>query len=161
MPKRNRRTIGAEDLYRFRLATDGEISPDGRHVVSCIRHVNEDDKRKITNLWIVPTDGGEPYHFTHGDHVDSRSRWSSDGTKIAYSKKGDIFVVNADGSGQTKLTDHPAADLAPSWSPDGSKIVFRTDRDGNYEIYVMNPDGSNQMNLTNSVGHEWGPTWAP
>jgi TolB protein len=87
--------------------------------------------------------------------------WSPDGTRIAYTKNGDIFVINADGSGQTKLTDHPAGDWDPRWSPDGSKIVFTTDRDGNREIYVMNPDGSNQTNLTNSAENEEHPSWAP
>jgi TolB protein len=105
--------------------------------------------------------GGPEFVLDPSTGCGAYPAWSPDGTRIAYTKNGDIFVINADGSGQTRLTDHPAGDWGPRWSPDGNKIVFTTDRDGNKEIYVMNPDGSNQVNLTNSADDEWQPTWAP
>jgi Tol biopolymer transport system component len=108
-----------------------------------------------------PVAGGSEFVLDPSVGRGVNPAWSPDGTRIAYTKNGDIFVINADGSGQTKLTDHPAGDWEPRWSPDGNKIVFTTDRDGNKEIYVMNPDGSNQMNLTNNAENEEHPTWAP
>ena len=121
--------ISAEDLYRFRLVTDCEISPDGQHVVFCIQQVTEGDERKSTNLWIVPTDGGRPYQFTHGDHVDSHPRWSPDGTKIAFlSNRRDedqpqIHVIPFGGGEARQLTDIKGKFDTFDWSPDGEQLV--------------------------------------
>ena len=53
-----KRTITAEDLYRFELASDPRLSPDGEHVVYCVQWVDRDQEKKYTNLWVAPTNGG-------------------------------------------------------------------------------------------------------
>ena len=60
MAARGKRCITAEDLYRFQLIADCQISPDGRHVVYCVQRVDQETEKKYTNLWIVSTDGGHP-----------------------------------------------------------------------------------------------------
>jgi len=53
-------------------------------------------------------------------------KWSPDGTKIAYTGTGGIWVMNADGSNQTHLTTDNINAYQPTWSPDGTKIAFVT-----------------------------------
>jgi dipeptidyl aminopeptidase/acylaminoacyl peptidase len=129
MPKQNKRTMSAEDLYRFRVVTDCQISPDGQHVVFCVQHVDAEDEKKHTNLWIVSTDGGESSPFTYGDHVDSKPKWSPDSTKIAFlSNRNDedqpqIYVILFGGGEARQLTDMKGEFDTLEWSPSGEQLV--------------------------------------
>ena len=84
MAKRKKRHITAEDLYRLRLITASEISPDGRHVVFSLQRVDRTSEKKHSNLWVVPTRGGRARQFTYGDQADSQPKWSPDGRRIAF-----------------------------------------------------------------------------
>ena len=158
--------ITAEDLYHFQLITDCQISPDGQHVVFCVQRVDKEEEKKYSNLWIVPTEEGEPRQFTYGDQVDGQPKWSPDGREIAFVSNRDgnweIYGMNPDGSGQVRLTEDEATDISPAWSPDGSRIAFESYRDGNMEIYVMDRDGEEPVNLTNdAAADDHGPAWTP
>lgn len=129
MAKLRKRRITAEDLYRFRLVSDSEISPDGRHVVFCVQRVDKKTEKKHSNLWIVPTDGGPARQFTYGDQSDTQPQWSPDGTEIAFiSNRGDekqsqIFIIPFQGGEARQLTNFKGTFGDFEWSPDGKKLV--------------------------------------
>ena len=75
-------------------------------------------------------------------------RISPDGSKIAFTYKGDIFTVPAKGGAATRLTSNSAYEAMPVWSPDGRKIAFTSDREGGADIYIMNADGGEATRLT-------------
>jgi WD40 repeat protein len=51
--------------------------------------------------------------------------YSPDGTLVAFTRRGDLWVANADGSGQRRLGTTPNVDEAkPAWLPDGSAVVY-------------------------------------
>jgi dipeptidyl aminopeptidase/acylaminoacyl peptidase len=124
-----KRSISAEDLYRFRLATDCDLSPDGRHVIFSVQRVDEESEKKHANLWIVPTDGGDPWQFTHGDHSDSKPKWSPDGTRIGFLSNRDeedqpqIYVIPFKGGEARQLTDMKGEFADFEWSPDSKQFV--------------------------------------
>ena len=133
MAARGKRCITAEDLYRFQLIADCQISPDGRHVVYCVQRVDQETEKKYTNLWIVSTDGGHPRQFTHGDQTDSQPRWSPDGSEIAFiSNRGNngggrtqpqIHIIPFHGGESRQLTKLRGEIGALEWSPDGKHLV--------------------------------------
>lgn len=129
MPARKKRGITAEDLYRFQLITDCQISPDGRHVIFCIQRVDKKTEKKYSNLWIAPTEGGRARPFTYGDQVDSQPKWSPDGSEIAFiSNRGDeeqpqIYIIPFHGGEARPLTNLKGTIGAFEWSPDGKRFV--------------------------------------
>lgn len=88
--------------------------------------------------------GGKP--LTEGE----RPAWSPDGRRLAFHRRGEIFVIEADGSRETCLSEG----VDPSWSHDGERIVFT----GGEGIAVMNADGTEVRTL---IRHDFldAPEW--
>jgi Tol biopolymer transport system component len=125
-------------------------------------------------IYVMTSDGsGSPIRLTNNAAIDSRSVFSPDGGKLAFSRRDtmspdlsmradDIYVMNVDGTGQTRLTFAPRADTHANFSPDGEKIAFSSARDGgNNEIYVMNADGTEQTRLTSNNATDEFPAFSP
>lgn len=49
---------------------------------------------------------------------------SPDGSKLAFSYQGDIWVVSSQGGKAVPITDNVELDNNPVWSPDGGQIAF-------------------------------------
>ena len=79
---------------------------------------------------------------------------SPDGSKIAFSYKGDIYTVPAGGGQATQLTTHHSYDTQPVWSPDGKTIVFASDRRGNLDLYAVAETGGEPRQLTTNTASE-------
>ena len=73
---------------------------------------------------------------------------SPDGSQIAFSYQGDLFVVSSKGGEAKQLTSHSAHDFHPIWSHDGSTIAFASDRHGNFDVYTTTPKGGAPKRLT-------------
>lgn len=76
--------------------------------------------------------------------------FSPDGTKIAFSASGNIWVVNNDGT-NPNLISFEGTDFHPTWSPDGTKIAFSSARTGTAQIFTMTPIGTEVTNISNNA----------
>jgi len=92
--------------------------------------------------------------------LEQSAEWSPDGSRLAFSSSGDIYVSNSSGKGLKKLTSGYHIDVSPTWSPDGSSIAFVSDRSGNPQIYVMSASGGTPRRIT-SGGYNTDPAWSP
>jgi dipeptidyl aminopeptidase/acylaminoacyl peptidase len=139
MPRKKKRAITADDLYRIAIISDVRISPSGDHVVYCQQRIDQRTEEKFCNLWIASTNGEEPVQFTHGDQLDTIPRWSPDGELIAFlsnrqdkDKSSQIYLIPFQSGEAYQLSDIEGKIGCFSWSPDGKKIVCevrKTDRE--------------------------------
>ncbi|MBK7875975.1 MAG: S9 family peptidase [Planctomycetes bacterium] len=123
-----RTSVEAADLFRYELADDPQIAPDGARVVFVRSWADEREDRWRRNLWIVRSDGTDLRPLTTGPRSDGMPRWSPDGGRIAYvSSEGgsaQLWVRWMD-SGQTaRLTNLSEGPGAIAWSPDGKWIAY-------------------------------------
>ena len=75
--------------------------------------------------------------------------YSPDGSRIAFSANGGIWVVNNDGTNPNLIT-FEGTDFHPSWSPDGTKIAFSSARTGTAQIFTVTPIGTDVTNISNN-----------
>ncbi|MGB7846708.1 MAG: S9 family peptidase [Candidatus Acidiferrum sp.] len=116
------------DVFHVQVASDPQISPDGKRIVYSRQSADVSSDRRVSNLWIINFDGSEHRPITTGAYGDSSPRWSPDGTRIAFLSDRDgktqLYVRWMD-SGQTaKLTDLENPPAGISWSPDSKQIAF-------------------------------------
>jgi dipeptidyl aminopeptidase/acylaminoacyl peptidase len=120
--------ITAMDEFQLQLATDPQISPDGKKIVYIRRFADPMTDRRYSNVWIINADGTDHRPITTGNRSDSSPRWSPDGTRLAYLSDADgkpqIYIRWMD-SGQTaRITNLDQGPDAIVWSPDGKKLSF-------------------------------------
>ncbi len=93
-------------------------------------------------------------------NAQETARWlrknaiSPDGTRIAFSYKGDIYVVPVDGGRAQQLTTNSAYDSDPVWTPDGKQLFFSSYREGSKDIFLMPAEGGKPKRITNYPGNE-------
>jgi dipeptidyl aminopeptidase/acylaminoacyl peptidase len=127
MPEPARRLIAPEDLFRYRLVSDPQLSPDGERVVYVLQRTDAEKNKYFKNLWLVDDGGDRP--FTQGDVNDASPRWSPDGRSIAFtSDRGErcqLWRIRTDGGEAEQLTQLEEGAVGEfRWSPDGTRIAF-------------------------------------
>jgi Tol biopolymer transport system component len=131
------------------------------------------DPAPTSNIPFVFSRNGSVYTIdrdgTHANQLITSSfisppaytKWSPDGSKIAFIGDGDIYVVNADGTGLEKVTDHGSVTDALAWSPDGARLIFESGLSGSDEFWITSLDDPNGSRVTafggNGItGVDWG-----
>jgi hypothetical protein len=69
--------------------------------------------------------------------------------KVAFVRKGMVFVANADGSNIVKI----AKGLVPKWTPDGKSILYYDNIDNVDNIFIVGCDGKNKRLLIKNGHH--------
>ena len=113
-------------LKEVRMATDANISPDGKMTAFVVWEWVPDRPKQRGRIWVVDTPGGEPRPLTRGPRGDSSPRWSPDSQQLAFISKGEgekdkpqLHLIAVEGGEAKQVCKMPngVSDLA--WSPDG------------------------------------------
>ena len=83
-----------------------------------------------------------------------RNAISPDGSQIAFTYKGDIYLVGSEGGRARQITTNAAYDSNPLWTEDGKTIIFSSYREGSKDIYKVSADGGAPVRLTSHTGNE-------
>jgi TolB protein len=115
-------------------------------------------------IFVMNNDGTDARQLTHNEVSDHDPCWSPDGTKIAFSSDGQIWVMDSDGSnlqGPLTTPGEDQYDRDPAWSPDGLKIAFiRNGEFNDHYLYVMGADGSNLSGPLTDENDVYSPHWS-
>ena len=102
--------------------------------------------------------------FDVEETLDYHSRWSPDGSKIAFTLNDghvtEVWIYDLLAQTISPLIQGKAGDLYLSWSPDGNSLVFDA-RDNNNinQLFVCNVETKSISQITLSSNHTWGADW--
>jgi dipeptidyl aminopeptidase/acylaminoacyl peptidase len=124
------RPMGIVDMLSIPRIADPRLSPDGRDVVFARSDADWKSGKRISHLWRVSAEGGDPIQLTNGSDEETTPRWSPDGRTIAFiTKRGDneskqIYLLPIEGGEARQLTSHASEVADIEWTPDGSALLF-------------------------------------
>ena len=84
---------------------------------------------------------------------------SSDGSKVAFSYQGDIWVADTDGGAARRLTIHEGYDSHPQWSPLDDQLLFKSNRYGNDDLFTIPASGGRPVRLTYHSASDESARW--
>src|SRR5262245_22863540 len=91
------------------------------------------------DIWLVPKAGRTAVRLSSPPGEESFTRFSPDGTKLAYSAdydgNTDVYVVPVAGGEPVRLTHHPMPDRVVGWHPDGTRVLFASSRESGRQRY--------------------------
>jgi Tol biopolymer transport system component len=107
-----------------------------------------------TNLWMIPSKGGESVQITKGSGPDIGMQVSSDASRLLYLQQqqiGHIWIADLEKESAHQVTFEESNIQTASFSPDGKQIAFTMQPDPikmESHVYLMNRDGANRQQLT-------------
>jgi dipeptidyl aminopeptidase/acylaminoacyl peptidase len=121
-----------EALWLMSRVGSPAVSPDGKWAVFPVTEPAYDEKKEVSDLWIVPIDGSAaPRRLTSTKSSESAAAWSPDSRRIAFAAKREddevnqIYVLDLAGGEAHRVTSSPLAARTPVWSPDGRSIAYQ------------------------------------
>ncbi len=123
----SKRPIRPDDLLKFVLVGDPQLSPDGREVLFTKKTVDEKNKT-VGQLWSVDRHG-QLRPWTSGEKGSGGGRWSPDGSAIFFTSAREgtsqVYSIATSGGEARKLTAFEEGSIGEvRVSPDGSKLAL-------------------------------------
>ena len=145
------RSLRPDDLYRFRVATDPRLSPNGSLAVFTVQVVAAGKDGYRHALWAVPTDGmADAHQLTIGSKHDRQARFAPDGQTLGFLSDRrlqvedepaaaaakdredgqQVHLLPLDGGEARRVTDLPRGVNDFWWSPDGRYLLVTSSSHG-------------------------------
>jgi dipeptidyl aminopeptidase/acylaminoacyl peptidase len=133
-PSAAAKPITHEALWMMKRVGPPAVSPDGKWVVYSVLEPAYDADKAVSDLWLVPVDGGKPpRRITNTKAPEGDVAWSPDSSSIAFATKREnddieqIYLLNlAEGGEARRLTNISTGASSPQWRPDGKAILFES-----------------------------------
>ena len=129
------RAFAPADWYRVTTLASPALSPDGRLAAVTVTTVKEGENRRHSEIWVVPTGGGEPVRYTSPGTESSNPRFSHDGKLLFFTSqrpggRGNTWALRMDQPGGEAFQRND--------QPTGSMPA-----DGRFAVYTAPADAAN------------------
>lgn len=125
-----------EDMWNMKRITSFDLSPDGKSIVFAATSYDMDKNKGNSDVWMISSDGKYLNPIKNSDVSESAPKFTTDGNKIAYEFKNNIWLCDLDGSNNVQLTDLYTGASGLVWSKDGKFALF---------VSSVYPDATTQL----------------
>ncbi|MDH5714512.1 MAG: S9 family peptidase [Candidatus Aminicenantes bacterium] len=123
-----KRPVTIEDIFTLKDIREVELSPDGSSILYVVSVADFKENTYNTDIWKIPSSGGEPIQMTTNAKRDYHPRWSPDGSMVAFLSNRDgmtqIWLISSFAGEAYQLTDSKTGISTFAWSPCGKKIAY-------------------------------------
>ncbi|MBJ2175645.1 PD40 domain-containing protein [Aureibaculum sp. A20] len=130
----------AQDTDTF-FTLDPTFTPDAESIIFSMD----------SDLWKVPTSGGNAQRLTAMEGEETNPSVSPDGKWLAFSStqfgNADVYIIPLKGGEITQLTFHQSDDKVSSWSWDSATIYFTSGRFNSFTTYSIHKNGGTPIRL--------------
>ncbi len=184
------RGITAEDYYAFEFAGDPRLSPGGKWVAYVVTTIDQRQNRRLSQIWLAPTDGSRPpRQLTTSTQSSSSPRWSPDGRTLAFvssrpsndpappqgpAQSNPPTQSNTQGTSQPAQTTPPQASStpAPASSPttqgtattpgvSSAQQTASADTQPRAQVWALSLEGGEARRVTNLKNGVGNFDWSP
>ena len=126
----NDRPLTVDDLLALESVGNPQVSPDGKWVAYTVSSRDMEEDKRMTQIWMVSSDGGTPIPMTSADYSASNLRWSPDNKYLSFSAskgedaKSQVWRLNRLGGEATQVTNVKQGISNFEWSPDGNRLLL-------------------------------------
>jgi dipeptidyl aminopeptidase/acylaminoacyl peptidase len=119
-----KRVMTFEDFSGVRAVSDPQLSPDGQTVLYGVRTTDIGANKRTTHTFAIAATGGSPRGFPDDKTAAAEARWSPDGSHVAFTAVGQLWIADASGGNAKQLTRLAGGASGPVWSPAGDRVAF-------------------------------------
>ena len=120
-----------DDMARMVQVGGPQLSPDGAWIAYTVSHVEAEDDKSVSALWMVSWDGKQDVQLTYGSESAGAPRWSPDGKYLAFTssrpgkaKGSQVWLLDRRGGEARQMTE-VKEDLSDyRWSPDAKQLLL-------------------------------------
>ncbi|MBI5730554.1 MAG: S9 family peptidase [Ignavibacteriales bacterium] len=119
-----KRAMTVEDMWNMKRITSFDLSPDGKSIVFAATSYDMDKNKGNSDIWMISSEGKYMHAIKNSEDGESAPKFTTDGNKIAYEFKNNIWLCDLDGTNNSQLTDLYTGVSRLVWSKDGKFALF-------------------------------------